>query len=247
MRVHVFQHVPFEDLGSIRDWLNSRGAEVRYTRFYAGEPLPVLEEIDMLIAMGGPMSANDEADLPWLKAEKQALREAIVLEKSVLGVCLGAQLIASALGARVYHNAVKEIGWFPIQGVHGAEPAFSFPAESRVFHWHGETFDLPQSAVHLASSVACTNQAFQFKRHVMGLQFHLEMTVDGLRALVENCRSELTGGPYVQRESELIAIPESHYMATNELMTEILTYLVDSRANQALHPTAVDVAVSGCG
>jgi len=128
MRVHVFQHAPFEDLGSIRGWLNDRGAQVRYTRLFAGDPLPVLEEIDMLIAMGGPMSVNDEADHPWLTGEKQAVREAIAMDMPVLGVCLGAQLIASALGARVYRNAVKEIGWFPIQGVQGVESAFAFPS-----------------------------------------------------------------------------------------------------------------------
>jgi GMP synthase-like glutamine amidotransferase len=238
MRVHVFQHAPFEDLGSIRGWLNGRGAEVRYTRLYTGDPLPALDQIDMLIAMGGPMSVNDEVALPWLKAEKQAVREAIAMDKLVLGVCLGAQLIASALGARVYGNAVKEIGWFPIQGLQGVESAFSFPSESTVLHWHGETFDLPPGAIHLAKSEACKYQAFQFKRNVIGLQFHLEMTADSLRAMVENCRNELVSGQYVQPEPELLAIPDSRYGATNELMNEVLAYLVDTRANKALHPTA---------
>ena len=233
MRVHVFQHVPFEDLGSIRDWLNDRGAEIRYTRFFAGDPLPVLEETDMLIAMGGPMSVNDELALPWLKAEKQAVRDAIAMEVPVLGVCLGAQLIASALGARVYPNPVKEIGWFPIQSVHEKESAFSFPSESTVFHWHGETFELPPGAIQLARAVPCEQQAFQYSRHVLGLQFHLEMTADGVRALVENCRNELTGGAYVQREQHLLAVPESQYVAANELMSEILTYLVDQRSDTA--------------
>ncbi len=247
MRVHVFQHAPFEDLGSIRGWLNGRGAEVQYTRFFAGDTLPVLDEIDMLIAMGGPMSVNDEADHPWLKAEKQAMREAIAMDMPVLGVCLGAQLIASALGARVYPNAVKEIGWFPIQGVQGPELGFAFPSESTVFHWHGETFDLPDGAIHLARSEACAHQAFLFKRNVMGLQFHLEMMADGLCEIVENCRRELIGGPYVQSESELLTIPESQYMATNKLMNEILGYLSDTRANKALHPTAAGAIVSGRG
>jgi GMP synthase-like glutamine amidotransferase len=238
MRVHVFQHASFEDLGSIRGWLNARGAEVRYTRLYTGDPLPVLDQIDMLIAMGGPMSVNDEAALPWLKAEKQAVREAITMDKPVLGVCLGAQLIASALGARVYGNAVKEIGWFPIQGVQGAESAFSFPSESRVLHWHGETFDLPPGAIHLAKSEACKYQAFQFKQNVIGLQFHLEMTADSLRALVNNCRNELVRGQYVQPEPKLLAIPDSQYVAANELMNDVLAYLVDTRANKALHPPA---------
>ena len=247
MRVHVFQHVPFEDLGSIRGELTDRGAEIGYTRFFAGDPLPMLEEIDMLIAMGGPMSVNDELDLPWLRAEKQAVRDAIAMEVPVLGVCLGAQLIASALGARVYPNPVKEIGWFPIQGVHGTEPAFSFPSESPVFHWHGETFDLPPGAIQLARTVACEQQAFQYKRHVLGLQFHLEMTADGVKALVENCRNELTGGPYVQRERQLLAVPESQYVAANALMREILAYLVDQRANGKSYRPRTDAALSRRG
>lgn len=239
MRVHVFQHVPFEDLGSIRDWLNERGAQIRYTRFFADDPLPVLEEIDMLIALGGPMSVNDGLDLPWLRAEKQAVRDAIVMEVPVLGVCLGAQLIASALGARVYSNPVKEIGWFPIQSVHQTESAFSFPSESTVFHWHGETFDLPPGAIQLARSVACEQQAFQYQRHVLGLQFHLEMTPESVTALVENSRNELTGGPYVQREQRLLAAPESQYVAANELMCELLAYLIEVPIKRRVARTSI--------
>lgn len=239
MRIHVFQHVPFEDLGSIRGWLNDRGAEIRYTRFFADDPLPVLEEIDMLIVMGGPMSVNDELDLPWLRAEKQAMRDAIDMEVPVLGLCLGAQLIANALGARVYPNPMKEIGWFPIQGIREAEPTFSFPSESTVFHWHGETFDLPPGAIQLARSAACEQQAFQYKRHVLGLQFHLEMTADGVRALVENCRNELTGGPYVQREQQLLAVPEPQYVAANELMGELLAYLIEVPIKRRVARTSI--------
>ncbi len=227
MKVHVFQHAPFEDLGSIRCWLDQRGAEISYTRWFAGDPVPALDEFDMLIAMGGPMSVNDERDLPWLKDEKAAVREAIARDIAVLGVCLGAQLIASALGARVYRNAVKEIGWFPIQAVSGS--LFQFPSECTVFHWHGETFDLPLGATLLARSEACKHQAFQLKRNVIGLQFLLEMTPDRTLAMVENCRHELVPDGYVQSEAELRAAPASHYATANKLMNEVMAYLVDSR------------------
>lgn len=247
MKVHVFQHAPFEDLGSIRGWLDERGAEVSYTRFFAGEAIAVLAGFDLLIAMGGPMSANDEADWPWLKDEKLALRDAIARDIRVLGVCLGAQLIASALGARVYPNAVKEIGWFPIQALTGSEASFGFPSECTVFHWHGETFDLPEGATPLARSAACKHQAFQLKRNVIGLQFHLEMTPDSALAMVENCRHELVSGPYVRSEAELRAVPASQYRAANELMREILAYLVDGRANKALHAPPAGVVKSAAG
>ncbi len=117
MRAHVFQHVPFEDLGSIRHWLDERGADISYTRFFANDPIPPLAGIDALIILGGPMSVNDEHELPWLQAEKQAVRDALGQEVPLLGICLGAQLLANALGARVYPNPVKEIGWFPVRGV----------------------------------------------------------------------------------------------------------------------------------
>jgi GMP synthase-like glutamine amidotransferase len=226
MKAHVFQHVPFEGLGSIGFWLKERGAEVSYTRFFANDPLPPVDEVNMLIAMGGPMSVNDETELPWLRAEKQAVRDAIARDIPVLGVCLGAQLIASAVGSRVYRNSVKEIGWFPIQAVTTLGPAFRFPSECMVFHWHGETFDLPEGAVRLAKSYGCENQAFQLKRNVIGLQFHLETTPDSALAILENCRSELVPGPYVQTEQELRAIPVSRYQAINRLMSDVLAYLV---------------------
>jgi len=117
MRAHYLQHVPFEGLASIGRWLDAAGYEISATRLFDPEKLPSLDNIDLLVIMGGPMSVNDEKAFPWLAAEKQFVRDAIDSGKAVLGICLGAQLIASALGARVYPNAVKEIGWFPIHGV----------------------------------------------------------------------------------------------------------------------------------
>lgn len=130
--------------------------------------------MDFIIAGPGQMSVNDEAELPWLKAEKQFLREAIAGGIPVLGICLGAQLIASSLGAPVYPNPLKEIGWFPIHAEKVPDHCFQFPTDCTVFHWHRETFDLPQDAVQLVRSPACNKQGFQLGRHVIGLQFHLE-------------------------------------------------------------------------
>ena len=229
LTAHVLQHVPFEDLGSIGPWLEARGARIGWTRLFAGEALPRLDGLDLVIALGGPMSVNDEARLPWLVAEKRALREAIARGIPVLGVCLGAQLIASALGARVYRSAAPEIGWFAIEAVPGPEGAFRFPPTCTVFHWHGETFDLPEGAVRLARSTPCANQAFQIARHVIALQFHPEMTPEGGRALVEHCRDELVPGPFVQSEQELRATPDSRYRGANALTGEVLAYLLEPR------------------
>lgn len=184
MKVHVLQHVQFEGLGCIERWLETQGAQVGFTRLFQGDTLPTPNSIDMIIAMGGPMSVNDEKEFAWLKQEKQFIRDAIARGVPILGICLGAQLIASVLGERVYRNKLKEIGWFPIQAVPTAEPAFRFPAECLVFHWHGETFDLPTGAVLLAKSACCENQAFQLMSNVIGLQFHLESTPQSAIALL---------------------------------------------------------------
>jgi GMP synthase-like glutamine amidotransferase len=206
-------------------WLDAHGAEVRYTRFFEDAALPQPDGLDLVIAMGGPMSVNDESTLPWLRPEKQFVRDVVGRGVPVLGVCLGAQLIASALGARVYRNAHKEIGWFPIEATPGATDAFRFPDRCTVFHWHGETFDLPAGAVCLARSAACENQAFQIGRHVIGLQFHLETTPESARALLDNCGDDLVAGPYVQAGSELRGVKSAAYEEINSLMGKVLSYI----------------------
>ena len=124
---------------------------------------------------------------------------------------------------------VKEIGWFPISPVTPLpDHAFQFPGEQTVFHWHGETFDCPDEAVHLARSVACENQAFQIGRHVVGLQFHLETTVESAAALVNNCRDELVPAPYVQDEKTILAASPGNYHAINVLMTQLLEHITSA-------------------
>lgn len=225
MKVHVLQHVPFEDIGSIAPWLEAHRAQVSYTRFFDDPALPQLNGLDLVIAMGGPMSVNDESTLPWLLLEKRFVRNAVERGIAVLGVCLGAQLIASALGARVYRNSQKEIGWFPIEATPSTTNTFRFPEKCIVFHWHGETFDLPAGAVRLAKSAACENQGFQIAQHVIGLQFHLETTPESARALLDNCSDELVPGRYVQTELELREVPSAAYVEINRLMSKVLAYL----------------------
>jgi GMP synthase-like glutamine amidotransferase len=233
MRAHCLQHVAFEGLGSIAPWLQGAGYEISYTRFFESAVLPKLEEIDFLIAMGGPMSVNDEAQFPWLFQEKEFIRSAVQARKPVLGVCLGAQLIASALDAHVYSNPCKEIGWFPVRPVSMAEETplriFRFPPEVAVFHWHGETFDLPVGSVHLAASAGCRNQAFQFEASTIGLQFHLETTPESLRELVTNCRAELVPSRYVQAEEAMLKAPLEQFRTINRLMAEVLSFLLGSK------------------
>jgi len=229
MRAHYVQHVPFEGLGSIEPWLEEAGYEVARTRLFETADFPEARSIDFLVIMGGPMSVKDEDEFPWLVSEKRFIRECITRGKPVLGICLGAQLIASAMGARIYRNTVKEIGWFPVHGVEsGDESVFGFPPSETVFHWHGESFDLPPGAIRLAKNEGCENQAFQLGRSVIGLQFHLETTPESAREIISHCRDELVPSGTIQPEEEILSAGPNHYPSIHRLMVRILEFLQGS-------------------
>lgn len=173
MRILVFRHEPFEHLGLFARSLRAKGACYDYLDL--GEPMPS-SDYDALIVLGGPMSANDP--LPGLTAELRSIHHALERKIPLLGVCLGSQLIAKALGARVYRNQELEIGWEPVHltGAGRADPLFhGIESPATFFHWHGETFDLPQGAEWLAYSEKCRHQAYRFGSNVYGLQFHPEV------------------------------------------------------------------------
>lgn len=225
MRAHYLQHVPFEGLGSIEAWLKNANYKVTSTKFYESSTLPKIEDIDLLIVMGGPMSVNDEEGHPWLKHEKQFIKEAIIAGKATLGICLGAQLIADTMGGNIFKNPNKEIGWYSIQSTPENKTTFKFPREIDVFHWHGETFTLPQNAIRIAENEVCSNQAFQISNHVIGLQFHLEVTNSSVKKMIENCGQELVIGEYIQQEHEIMSKSDKYYETVNNLMNNILDFL----------------------
>lgn len=213
MRLHYFQHEPFEGLGLIEEWAISKGFAISSTHFYKGESLPDLEEIDWLVIMGGSMSVNDEEKLPWLVTEKAFVKKAIESGKVVFGICLGAQMIANVLGSKVYPNVSKEIGWFPILWNPEAMSDAKFkhiPPILNVLHWHGETFDLPNEAMLLAESKACVNQAFLYREKVVGLQFHLEFNDRSTDEMLHYCSHELKEELYVQSAEKIIS--QKHFI-----------------------------------
>jgi len=224
MRIHYLQHVAFEGLGNIKDWAESRGHDLSGSRLFDGQIPSDADAFDCLIVMGGPMSVGDVQRYPWLIQEKKLIKLAIDQGKTVLGICLGAQLIAEVLGARVYANDFKEIGWFQIHITEQAKalPMFSrFPDTFPAFHWHGDTFSLPDGAVPIGRSSACANQGFIYADRVVALQFHLEPTQDGIERLVKKCANEMTGAHYIQTPQEILS-DERRFEDINDLLNSFL-------------------------
>jgi len=234
VRIHVLQHVPFETPGIIQTWIRNKNHKLTTTKFFVDDSLPELSSFDWLIVMGGPMSSYDEEKYLWLKKEKEYIKAAIKNDKVVIGICLGAQLTANALGADVYPNKYKEIGWFPIRT--GAQSSghslfSSLPKELNVFHWHGDTFDLPGGATLLAESEACKNQLFIWNEKVFGIQFHLEITEELIKGLIENGKAELQENTYVQYEEEILGNAEL-IQKSNSLMESFLNKLEKKTISQ---------------
>lgn len=229
MRIHSFEHVPFEDLAQIGVWAENQGHTLSRTRFYANEQLPALSQLDWLVIMGGPMNIYEENRYPWLSQEKAFIGDAISQGKLVLGICLGAQLIADVLGGPVSRNQYKEIGWLPVslRATASSSPLFdNFPSEFTAFHWHGDTFELPSGALGVASSSGCANQAFAYTNKVVGLQFHLESTPASVKKLLDNCGDELVPGPYVQTPAEILA-PEHFFLEIGKIMNTLLRNMAE--------------------
>ena len=207
IKIHIFMHVPYEGPGCIEDWILKNGNHISYTKFYEQFSLPDVNKIDALVIMGGPMSVYEEDKYHWLAKEKEFIREAINKEKKIIGICLGSQLIAEVLGAKVYPNKQKEIGWFDINQTATAQNNTILNDTSQqltVFHWHGDTYDLPPDTEHLYYSNICKNQAFIYNNSVLGIQFHFEVTDKTLYEMVKNGSSELQKSETVQTADEII-------------------------------------------
>jgi len=224
LRIHYLQHVPFEGPGFIESWAMVRGYRLTSTRLYAGHQLPAAEEFDWVFILGGPMNVYEENRYPWLAREKRFIGEALHRGKAVIGICLGAQLLACVLGAKVMRNPCVEIGWYPVEkAAQASQSSFSgfLPDQFPAFHWHGDTFEIPRGAVHLARSQACENQAFAFGDRVAAFQFHLESTRESVEQLVHSCPEDLAEGPFIQSPAEMLTDLD-RFRAINGLMGDFL-------------------------
>lgn len=207
MNIHYIQHVPFEGIGSIEHWAIENKHGLSSTNMFENNyTFPTLDNFDMLVIMGGPMGVNDQGQFPWLIEEKEFIKTSIDNNKIVLGICLGSQLIAHVLGAKVYKNPQKEIGWFSVTMTQKAltHPLFRiFPKEFITFHWHADTFDLPVNAHLMAESKATKHQAYLYSSKVIGFQFHPEVSTQSISELGLNSHEVLVGENFVQTEDQI--------------------------------------------
>jgi len=225
MRIHYLQHIASEGPGYMKRFMAANGHQVTATRFFAGELPPAVEDFDWLIIMGGPMGVHDGSDYPWLGIEKDFIYRAIAADKLVLGICLGAQLIADVLGAKVTRNPYREIGWYDVErhpAALNSIPGRVFPERFEALHWHGDTFSLPAGAIPLGASEACSNQGFVIDNRVLGLQFHLEFTPKTTRDLIAACGHELDRSRFVQTAEQILA-ERRRFTCANMLMEQLLS------------------------
>jgi len=226
VRIHALQHVSFEGPAAIAGWAEGQGHSMSITRLDRGERLPELGVFDVLVVMGGPMSVLEVERYPWMALEMDLIRKAVHAGKAVLGICLGAQLLARALGGRVYPAPEKEIGWWEVTAAdHKGRAIVNLPRRFTPLHWHGDTFELPPGALHLARSPGCENQAFQFGERALGLQFHLEATPESVARLAEHCGHEIGSGPWQMPASEILTC-DRHCAVLSPVLDQVFRSLI---------------------
>ena len=222
MNFRVLQHAAFEGPGEIAAWAGQHGHSVGVHHLYRGDSLPALDAFDRLVVMGGEMNIYQYRDWPWLRAEQEFIQAALAQGKRVVGICLGAQLIADALGARVFQNAEHELGWLPIAWTDEARAIFpGVPASTTVLHWHGDTFELPAGATRLAASTGCPEQGFLIANKCLGLQFHLEVDPSLVKEFVEG-QGEWPTGPYTQTPEAILSESASYCDQNRRLLHGML-------------------------
>ncbi|WP_201587729.1 type 1 glutamine amidotransferase [Psychrobacter jeotgali] len=245
LRIHALFHTDYADLSFIKQWANAHNHPITVSRSYDNHSLPALDSFDWLIVMGGPMSVHDEDQHTWLIAEKRLIKQSIDAGKTVIGVCLGAQLVAHCLGAEVKPSGVREIGWLPMWLTQAgqAHPLLQdLPKQPfMVFHFHGDGFDCPKGASIIAETEAWANQGFiyQTAKHkrrgtwVLAWQCHFEVTKESLSKMVSNGNATIQNGlkeypETVQSPDEILALGDKYIEENNERLAAMLSRIAAS-------------------
>lgn len=225
-QIHFLHHVPYEGLGIMHDWLWERDFTLSHTRLFADEPLPDIDAFDWLVVLGGPMSVHDEEQLPWLRDEKKLIGTALDRGKGIIGICLGAQLVAEQLGGKITPGE-PEIGWLRLSGTREGRnhPLGQLFEGAEVLHWHNETFSIPTGAHLLASTETCPHQAFAYGDKVLGLQFHMETTFEDAERMCRESHPGTTPSPTVQQPETILSDPE-RFLAINGMMKRVLEFML---------------------
>ena len=223
MNIHILQHAEWETIGLLDKWFSKKRLSYSTTHLYKDENLPETK-IDFLIVMGGPMGIFEDEKHPWLKEERELIKQTINSDAKVLGICLGSQFIADALDAKVFTGKEKEIGFFDIKKANNHPISNKLPNELEVFHWHGDTFETPKHAINLFSSELTKNQGFIYDERVVALQFHLEVGNKEIEGFIDNGIDELIPSNYVQHKKNILT-QNFDFDKSNSYLFNILDYL----------------------
>jgi GMP synthase-like glutamine amidotransferase len=225
--------VNYEGLASLQKWVDNKGYNLTKTNFKNNDPIPNPDLYDTLVILGGPMSINDDSKFPWFIKEKKSINRALNDGRKVVGICLGAQLLADVLGAKVTKAKHKEVGWFPIKLSEESKQVnhfTDFPDEFITFHWHGEEFSLPNNCTRIASSDACENQIFTYGDLAVGFQCHLEQTEYSISRMLDRAGDYLEPDKFVQNKDEILG-NISYAIDNNKLLFKFLDSFIHGKVD----------------
>ncbi|MFP4165277.1 MAG: type 1 glutamine amidotransferase [Chitinispirillaceae bacterium] len=237
-RIHFIQNISFETPGYLKEAAAKLGFQTCTTDLSHQRTIPDTQSFDALVVLGGPMNIYEVSKYPWLNPERNLIEQSLRFGKKILGICLGAQLVADVMGAAVQKNRYKEIGWHKVELDPDAAKHrlfHGFPSRFTTFHWHGDTFSVPRGAHRIGSSEACLNQGFVYGDQIVALQFHPEITKETIENLLGKCADELVESPFIQKPSVIRSEAQKHIESNHRLIDNLLGKLLGNKPEAERH------------